>query len=819
MSWFRSLDSTGRLMQKEAVRFLSRGRLVGTYGFVLCAAACCATSRAQMSIGSLSGVLPATTPTSSLILGDNLTSLQTAWQGGGTADQQVWVTNIASRANANTSGAVPADFGTARTDSSIAQAAGLRYAMTGNVADLNKAVAALEVLDVPGGTFITRPEVLTSYLSAYDFIRGASTADLPAATRQTIESRLLTETQSLGNGNNTFSNARAKHGATRAMAGVLLRDQALLDQGLSDLQGHFDYSTTDDGWFTDSQGHYLNYTLRHVALFARVYQQGSGVDLSSNLKPYIDMTIGLRKPDGTAPNVSNGLNSAVGLHYLMSTADPETAANTRWYIESTTPSPYGWLNTNLANNDNTYASAFALADVNSVTAAAPTSSPTFFAPGQSKVTVFRNDWGPTSDYLLISPGIDSPSFEFQSDDPPIDLSIPAFHTQNDTGEILLSARGKYILVAPGYERGDLSNSPSGLTTKWANWHNVVLVDGAVGADNEGRKMRPEDFVQTNRLDSTELGNFTGVSDFATLEMNYADTLVRRSTAFPNEDYFVVADRMQSDTQRAYGFNLVGRGTQTVLTSEQNYVAVRWEYDGAQVIEHLIGSADLTLTTGSLWMHDTFNNFEVTQRMTATMTAQDGLFISVLETADAGTASQLSITRLFASDQQLAAQVANATENWVDTILVQQDGGQLFAAGSVESDAEYAYVRQVDGQLESLMLAEGTQLALSGQTIFETSAAVTMSLLFAETEIRGTLSADDFLVGTELFLYDQQPIAAAWLNGVPLAFQNLSNHSVLVLPSSGSLLITFVPEPATVVLIATGLPLLWWVSKRRRSKRC
>jgi len=353
----------------------------------------------------------------------------------------------------------------------------------------------------------------------------------------------------------------------------------------------------------------------------------------------------------------------------------------------------------------------------------------------------------------------------------------------------------------------------------ADWHNVILVDGDVGADSEGRKMRPEELVQTNRLDSTELGNFAGVSDFATLEMNYADTLVRRSTAFPNEDYFVVADRMQSDTQRAYGFNLVGRGTQTVLTSEQNYVAVRWEYDGAQVIEHLIASADLTLTTDSIWMHDTFNNFEVTQRMTATMTAQDGLFISVLETADAGTASQLSITRLFASDQQLAAQVANATENWVDTILVQQDGGQLFAAGSVESDAEYAYVRQVDGQLDSLMLAEGTQLALSGQTIFETSAAVTMSLLFAETEIRGTLSADDFLVGTELFLYDQQPIAAAWLNGVPLAFQNLSNHSVLVLPSSGSLLITFVPEPATAVLFATGLPLLWWVSKRRRSKRC
>ncbi len=811
-------------MQEETVRFVMYRRRVVACVMLLLMGNYCGAGRAQMSIGSLSGVLPATTPTSSLILGDNLSSLQTAWQGGGTTDQQVWVANISSRANASTSGAVPPDFATATLDSSIAQAAALRYAMTGNSSDLNKAVAALELLDVPSGTFITRPEVLTSYLSAYDFIRGASLTDLPTATRQTIESRLLTETQSLSNGNNTFSNARAKHGATRALAGVLLGDQALLDQGLSDLQGHFDYSTTDDGWFTDSQGHYLNYTMRHIALFARAYEQGSGVDLSANLKPYIDMTIGLRKPDGTTPNVSNGLNYPVGLQYLMSTADAETAANTRWYLESTDPYPYPWLNTNLTNNDNTYASVFAsvfaLADVGSVTAAAPTSSPTFFGPGQSKVTVFRNNWGPTSDYLLLSPGIDSPAFEIQIEDPPLDLSIPAFHTQNDTGEILLSARGKYILVAPGYQRDDLSNSPPGLNTKSAAWHNVVLVDGAVGSDNQGRTMRPEDFVHTNRLDSTEQGNFAGVSDFATLEMNYANASVRRSTAFPQEEYFVVADRMQSDATRSYGFNLVGRGTQTVLSSSPNYVSVKWEFEGAQVIEHLLASEAMTLTTGSLWMHDTFNDFEATQRMTATMTAQDGLFISVLETADAGTPSQLTITQLAATDQTLAAQVTHATENWVDTILVQQNSGQLFAAGAMESDAEYTYVRQVDGLLESLMFAEGSQFAIGGETIVDSTAPLTMSLLFGETEIRGTLSADDFLAGTELRLYDQLPIAAAWIDGLPIAFQNLPNYGSLVLPTSGSLVVTFVvSEPASVVLCVTGLPLLGWASRRhRRGKR-
>ena len=769
-----------------------------------------------MSIGSTTGVLPPATPTSSLILGDNLSSLQTAWQGAGTTDQQVWIANISSRANGTTSGAVPPDFNTARTDSSIAQAAALRYAMTGNVADLNKAVAALEVLDVPGGTFITKPEVLTSYLSAYDFVRGAPLTDLPAATRQTIESRLLAETQNLNNGNNTFSNARAKVGATRALAGVLLRDQALLDEGLGDLQGHFDYSTTDDGWFTDSQGHYLNYTMRHVALFARAYEQGSGVDLSSNLQPYIDLSMGLRKPDGSTPNVSNGLNYPVGIHLLTPLAEANTAANLPWYVVSSTPHAYGWTNTNLTNNDHSYSSMFALSDFGGVTAVAPDDSPTFFSPGQSQVTVFRQDWSGTSDYLMLSPGIDSPSFEFHSDDPPISLSIPAFHSHNDTGEILLASQGKYILVAPGYDRDDLSNSPSGFSPQTADWHNVVLVDGGVGADNQGRKMRPDDFVHTHRLDSSELGGFAGVSDFATLEMNYAETDVRRSTAFPHEEYFVVADRVESDSTHSYGFNLVGRGTQTVLSSAADYVAVRWEHDGAQVIEHLLGSEDLTLTTDTRWMHDTFNDFELTQRMNASMTAEDGLFLSVLETAAAGTASQLTITRLAASDAHLAATVAHATDGWIDTILVQQQPGSLFAAGGVESDAVYAFTRELSGELHSLMMAEGSSFAVAGETIVDTTAPLTMSLLFDENEIRGTVSDDGLLAGTELTIYGQQPIAAAWLDGVPLAFANFAGFSTLQMPGGGSLVITLVvPEPASLVLCCSAIPLLWLMVRRNR----
>jgi len=747
-------------------------------------------------------------PTRSLILGDDSTALRSDWSSPVSPDQQLWVDNTNSRANQSPSGAEPADFSTAARDASIAQAAALRYAMTGNAADLGKAVAALQVLAIPEGTFITRPEVLTSYLGAYDLVRGASQSDLPEATRAEIESRLLTAAGGLTYGNNTYSNARAKIGGTKALAGVLLKDQSLLDQGLDDLQGHFDNSTTDDGWFTDGIGHYLSYTLRHVAMFARAYQQGSGVDLYASLQPYADMVIGLRKPDGKMPNVSNGLNRAVPINLLSHTADPVAAGSMRWYLESTSPNPYRWSsNTNVLSNDGAYTSFFALTDLHDVTASVPQQSPTFLASGQSKVSVFRNDWGPTSDYLLLSPGIDSPPVRIDVEDPPLHWVIPAYHSHNDTGEILLAAQGHYILVAPGYARTDLSNSPTGFAARAADRHNVVLVDGDVGPDNLGRTTRPEEVTHTQRLDSRELGDDKGVSDFSTLEMNYRETDVSRSIAFPGEDYFAVADRMKSATTHTYGFNLVGRGVQTILTETPSLISVKWEHEGAQVIEHLVATHAMSLSTASLWMHDTFNVFEQTQRMTAEVVADEAGFLSILETGAAGDGPALQVTNL-SSPLVAGARVINDVEGYTDWIL-SQSGSDLQTVGRLGSDGAYAWLREVDGELHSALIAEGTLLQDDGDIVFDTSSPITMSLLFGESTLTGTISADDFTVGTLLDLYFTDQIVSAMLDGIPLPFTNGVASDRVELTGAGLLEIQFVPipEPVACLMLAAGTGLL------------
>ena len=768
-----------------------------------------AVAHAQLSIPT-TGVLPAQPLDHSIILGDNLASLQAQWASPVNAHQQYYVNTINGRANGSISVGAPATFAAAANDSSIAESAGLRYAMTGSTADLNKAVSALLVAALPprnSDDFITHPELLTSYLSAYDYIRAAPTANLSPATRSAIETKLLTLTQNLSYGNNTASNALGKIGATKALAGELLGNQALLNTGLANLQTHYNYSTTNDGWFTDSQSVYLEYTMRHLALFVRAYDQGSGVDLYSNVQPLVDMSIGLRKPDGTVPGVSNGLNWPLALNLFSNTPNTADASEMIWNLEALPVNAYD--NTNIENNDYSYSTFFALTNFN-VAPAAPTQSPTFLSTGQSHVAVFRNDWSSTSNYLAISAGVDSP-YQYV---PSLNLLVPAFHSSNDTAEILVASGGHYMLVGAGYDRNDLSNYPDGFQAKAPNNHNVILVDGSLGATNEGRTMRPERFESTDRLDSAEHGNFHGVGDFATLKMTYGGANVSRSTGFANEDYFVVADRMQAAATHAYGFNLIGRGTQTVLTNTSDLIEVKWEQDGQQVIEHLVSTHGMTLTTGGTYMQHEFNVFEATQRMTATASAANAGFLSVIETGPAGSPSKLAITDL-STVNYAALKVTNASENYEDWILSQAIA-TLRTVDALTTDAEYAYLRHVGGALDSAMFARGSLLTDGSTSILSADHALTLSILVGENGLSGTISDDAFTPGTELSFFHRH-IASATLNGTPLTFANIGDLGRLYLPHGGNLVVQFaaVPEPASWILMATASVMLVLQRHRRR----
>lgn len=722
-----------------------------------------------MQIGSTQGTLPPSTPTYSLILADDLSDFQLAWASPVSTQQDLWRNSADQRASQSTSGTQPLDFTTAATDASIAKAAALRWAMAGDVADLTKAIDALLVAEIPGGTSITRPEVLTSYLSAYDYIRGASFTDLPQSTRDLIESELLSLANSLSSGL-TDSNAKGKIGATRALAGLLLMDQTLLNRGLQDLQNHFNYSTTDDGWFADSQGHYLNYTLSHITVFVRAYERGSGVDLFPNLNPYAEMSIGMRMPGGVVPNVSNGTNTPVAIHMFSQDPALSEAELNLWNISEGLPATFSWSTTNLVNNDWYFTNLFALTDFTDVVPQSPAFSPTFFSPGQAKVSVFREDWSPTSDWLMLSPGVDSPAGLF---------NIPAFHSHNDTAELLLCAHGEYLLVASGYNRTDLSNSPPGFAPQRADWHNVVLVDGNVGNSDQGRKMRPEDFQYRARLDAVEDGTYKGACDYVSLETRYRETDVVRSMAFPNEDYFLVADWLAANQPRDFGFNLVGRGVQTVSHNSSDKIEVSWEYAGVWVQENLFASQALSLSTASLHMHDTFNQFESTQRMTGTQRATTGGFLSILETGLTGNSSDLVIQEISGASGTLAVEVQSISEAWKDWHL-SMALGQVQEAGVMSLNGKYAYLREWNSDWHSFALVDGTGLGYEQALVMGATSPLTISATATTNGVKATISPQGFVPMTELRWYGQGDLQSASLDGTSLTVSNGQTYSAVVL---------------------------------------
>jgi hypothetical protein len=734
------------------------------------------TAPAQITIPT-PGVLPPEPITRSLLLGDDLAQIQAWWTAPVDSYQASWKANIESYAN-RTLGGEPNTYSDSVLHSATGQSAGLRWAMTGSGADLTKAVDALvhmKVVPSPSNPDLTEVEILMNYLCAYDFIRGAP---ISPADRSTIESKLLAAANEIPDWNllQQENNILAKRASTRGMAGVLLRNQALLDSALLRLNQSYDKTTTDDGWYTDSQGHYLNYTLPHVIPFIRAYHVGSGVNLWPNIEPFVSMCLGLRLPDGRTPNVQDGLLVTSGINLFGRGVDNATKAALVYHFTTGDPPSFG----NILNSDGTYVDFF-WSDDFSQGAAPPARSPTFLSPGQAKVTVFRNDWTPNSDYLLMSAGIDGK--------PLWGGLFPIGHNHNDSGEILLFSHGELIFPAGGYERTDWPSWPNGFRSKLAENHNVLLVNGSIGS---GSQTRPEDFVYTDRLDSTEYGSYKGVCDFASLQTEYQNATVRRSSAFPNEDYFVVADVVTSAVTNTYGFNLIGRGTLATLTDSADINRVKWEINAAQAIETVVSTHDMTLSTDTTWAALEWNVVEQTQRMRAQIIADNAGFLSVIETGAAGSAPRLQVTDL-STTGYTAATVTDPNQGYVDLVLAQLNGAPHTVDG-ITSDGRFVYVRRVNGGIEGVMLAGGTTIADGNDVIFQASAPLTLSLLFADGTIKGTISADEFTADTELRVYGDDLIQSAELNGHDVPFTNGPGYSSVMLTEAGKLVIVTAPAP-------------------------
>lgn len=765
----------------------------GRWAAVLAAGLVVGSATAQLSLPT-TGVVPPEPVTTSLLLGEDLAQVQGWWQTPIDALQAEWKTIIAYYAGLPVLGREPLTFAECVDESSRCQAAAFRWAMEGNADDLNRALTALTCCAVVGATEITETEIVTNYLCAYDFIRPAP---IDAGVRSTIEDRLHGLAEDIGDWTifDQENNILAKRAATRALAGVMLRDQSLLNSGLQRLDQSFDKTTTDDGWFTDGQGHYLNYTLPHVIPFVRTYEQGSGVSLWSDIRPFVELTIAMRLPDGRTPNVQDGLCNTVSTHWFTRGLEDGLAAQALWHV--TSGAPHSW--SNVLNNDNTFVDFFWMTDF-SLTPTQPDGSPTWLSTGQSRVSVFRNTWSADGDVLMVSAGIDGK---------PLIFGIPIGHNHHDSGELILAARGTLILTPPGYNRQDLPHTPPDFYSKPATEHNVVLVNGSIG---DGWTTRPEDFTLTDRLDAVELGTFAGVADISSLETSYEGAVIRRTSGMIHDGYFFVADAMGAGSSKDYGFNLVGRGELTVLASTPELIQVCWTHDGAQVIETLVATHPMSLATDSTWMHYVFDQYEPTRRMRATLSSDVGGFLSIIEPGPTGAPSRF--VPVPASSAGACGVVLQHADGEGAEVFIAPPQGNYHAAGRLGGDGALVYARLGSGGADSLGLCRSTTVDIDGFALIASNAPLTCSVRLeggdagpaAVTQVVATIAADGFTPQTVLRLFGIPAVTSATLNDTPTQFANGDGYSDIVLPSAGVLRVD-VSAPASVAVTVELSPAL------------
>ena len=491
-------------------------------------------AQAQLAVPTTHPGASITQPTSSILLTPSeRTSLGSWWTAPQAGYQTIERDSVNATANGTAAASAPASLADAQTQAGIVQAKALRWVATGG-GDTSSAdfVAVKNVLTnyakVTGGSAITSPLVSMGYFTAFDFINSGLTPAERTAITTRLDSNVLANIGTATRVNNQYF---INHGA-RGFYALLAGNESNLDSALTNLRNGFNSVTTNDGFFTDGD-RYLNYTMGSMPGFLNAYKNGSGdaagtAQFANVAEQQARYALGIRMPNGMSPTFHNSDNTPIAIQELSRmVGNPSLKAATVWYAQQMGTFDWGsW--TNALNNDWTNADLLWTVDY-SAGSSAPNWSPTYFSGGQAKISVFRNDWGTSSNYLATIAGIDG-------------NSSPVSFGHHDTGAITLAANGAQILVEPGYARYNgiagfgadsaMPNTPAhstagpNLDTKPATEHNVLLARDTgtttwgIGSSGETQALATTDTSIANRLDSGERGDFKGVADFSTLRSLY-----------------------------------------------------------------------------------------------------------------------------------------------------------------------------------------------------------------------------------------------------------------------------------------------------------
>jgi len=659
------------------------------------------------------------------------------------------------------------------------------YRVTGNSALLAGAVTALKAA-FAGGIPATEDDTavddwLQSYSEAYDWVQPTLSTEDDAAIRKNVKVGASWLFDWFSTADPRPQNHRSKAGSALGTWALTFRTdpdaQTWLNFALDAMAPVFGYQFTPDGIYRDGGGYYFVFTLINLIPFMWQLRNVTGTDMFPALRPAFDWAVKVREPRGWIPNWQDSWEKSA-LTHLVAPAFKDVSG-TPFHPTAPLSSIYqwAWLTTDWAgiaytqsvdgNTDWSGAGQdlyfdpdeFILFD-STIGAVQPTLNPTQFMTGGH--VYFRNNWNtsdPTTSYLF-----------FQG------AGMTDNHNHCDSMEYLIDAEGAIMVNDSGY--GPEQFNDDGMYRNIygaADRHNSITADG-VG---------PQD--ATVARSQIDIGTFA----FAEKQAPFATgATMRRAIAFPQEQYFVVADQMTAPSSQTFVSYLRARGSLDLSGNQATWTTPNDTYGSPARLVTTVLPANLSIATPNDGVANFYgsdpSDAEPNAYLAMTQQGTSALYLTVL--IPAPTSGEVPVTQDFSGGGALAATV---TDSMFRDTFIHAAAPATATAQDLTADALFACSHEVAQGLANYMLEDGTSLSYGGMQIFAANAPTTLAV---DLSLAGEINAQVTNVSspTTLTFYTRPDltIQKATFDGTAIPVQSVSGGGASVaLSSSGTLVLS------------------------------
>ncbi len=529
-----------------------------------------------------------------------------------------------------------------------------------------------------------------------------------------------------------------------------------LDSALTNVNTVTKYQFSSDGIYREGP-HYYIYTLVNAIPFLWQYKIVSGVDLFPAYQAAFEWPVLIRDQRGWMPNTEDANVKPAPTH-MVAAAYP--TAPTR--LHSTAPLAsilqWNWATTTFFTVDYTGATNEICWDIDeflfwdaSIPSVAPDIDPTLrLATGE---VVFRNRWAgsdSTGRYLLFHA-----------------VAAADNHDHPDQLSYVINARNSCLAIDAGYGQDQ---------TNYATWytkplsHNLVMTNSTAPSDFQVNQTPPDrHFLVTPFFDLSEKQAKTSAT---------SGTIVR-GIACVDKDFWIVYDRPStSQTGVVYALEVHGRGTMSRTSSDVTWTAPSDKYGSAARLHASVltsGTPTIADKTGTTCL---FKDSVAQSYVDVQQTGSTVGFLHLLRTTSSSTMPSAAADISTGSGMSLVFTTSGAA---TDQVIVPKSTG-IASAGSLASDASFAWSRSEGDILTRFAVVEGTLLRWMGKDVLVTDHPITLAADWSSAGIR-TLSVDSVSVPISVTLH-LEGVTAVELNNAPIAFSSATPGACIFTLSTG-----------------------------------